>query len=124
MCMKLVFKFLPKLIILVFALILVNCQQEDETVIKEPQTIQKPDSGLKSRKVTLEQVPNINSFINQKFSSKQRTSSGTDYVITNFGNIPLDNITEVIDTIGNINYSFAILPKRIEQNKFFNFVIY
>ena len=122
--MKLVFKFLPKLIILVFALILVNCQQEDETVIKEPQTIQKPDSGLKSRKVTLEQVPNINSFINQKFSSKQRTSSGTDYVITNFGNIPLDNITEVIDTIGNINYSFAILPKRIEQNKFFNFVIY
>ena len=51
--MKPLFKHLPKLFILLFALILVNCQQQDETITEELQLIEKSDFGLKSRKVII-----------------------------------------------------------------------
>jgi hypothetical protein len=40
-----------------------------------------------------------------------------------FGEISLENILEVIDTLGNKNYSFILTPKTPKQNSIFNLVI-
>lgn len=107
-------------------ILFISCEKDDLIMQQENDvSIEIPDyiSGITNRKVNIKDVPKIGNFIKQRISTQQRMTNSGNYVVTSFGNIPLEDITEVTDTLGNTNYTFAIIPNSIIENRFYNLVV-
>jgi len=116
---------------MLLALLAWNCQKE-EVSVQDPEsfveTESKPFDGL--RTIALEEVPDIEGFLSSSLSKrkgyafKKDNGDSSGMVVTPFGQIPLEDILEVTDTLGNFNYTFRILPNSYIGNRFYNLVIH
>ncbi|MHA7832429.1 MAG: hypothetical protein ACX93O_15140 [Flagellimonas sp.] len=116
---------------MLLALLAWNCQKEEATV-PEPESVvetkTKPFEGR--RTIALEEVPDIEGFLSSSLSKrkgyafKKDNGNVSDMVVTPFGQIPLEDILEVTDTLGNFNYTFRILPNSYIGNRFYNLVVH
>jgi len=118
-----------KLLLGFFLTILFSCEQDLEIQEDGQFNIRQEDYDGK-RSISIEQIPEVEKFIQYSIASKKgykygkgQNSSGS-MVVTPFGNIPLNNITEVIDTLGSANYTFRLLPDSYIGNRFFNIIVH
>jgi len=120
---KLVLQF--ALLLFVFS-ILTNCKSDDITNESIETLAQDEPLGLQieTRKVDIDEISGLDKYLRRFGVGSQARITGSNIVVTPFGNIPLEDITEVIDTLGNINYTFAIIPSVYRENKFFNLIIH
>ena len=97
-----------------------NCEKENHL---EDNQIQL--ANINANKVDIKNITIVNNFLKGKFKSKvqAKSSINSNAIITPLGTIPLENISEVIDSIGNANYTFPIIPKTYFHNKFYNLII-
>lgn len=126
--MKTLTKHLSKIIsLLVIVLLLANCgkeniiddSQEQLEIVEEVNGI-----SIENNSVHVDQVPGLRQYMTVLGRMTQNRATGSNLVVTPFGNIPLENITEVVDTLGNANYTFTIIPAIHRTNKFFNLVVH
>ncbi|WP_378180893.1 Tox-REase-5 domain-containing protein [Aquimarina sp. SS2-1] len=120
--MKHYLKLVTQYICVLFVLCcFVSCQQEELEIPVENSAIEK---GTIRNMVDAKDVPALQSFVANKMKGLPQKSSGSGtYVETSFGQIPLENITEVIDLDGNTNYTFKIYPNNPEPNTFYNLIV-
>ncbi len=82
-------------------LFLWNCEKEEISHIEQVLSIEK----FHSRRISGSEIPNIIGLINKETKNVLTTKSSSS---TNYGELDIEDIVEVIDTIGNTNYSFRI----------------
>ena len=78
-----------------------NCEKEEISHIEQVLSTEK----FHSRRISGSEIPNIINLINKETKNVLTTKSSSS---TNYGELDLEDIVEVIDTIGNTNYSFRI----------------
>ncbi|MEZ4968905.1 MAG: hypothetical protein R2814_04450 [Flavobacteriaceae bacterium] len=105
-----------KILLLCFMVLLVNCEKEDQ-VIKS----QEIDSGtpISVTSVTADGISDIIDLIGT--SSDKVSKSG--FISTPSGEVVMEDIIKVVDTMGNTNYSFLLLPEKNSPNSIFNLVV-
>ena len=81
------------------------------------------DNSYSTRAIDIKDNPKLLEFLEKDVGRKQRNNKDGSAIITDFGEVPLDNIQQVIDTIGNVNYTFALRTNKQYENRFFNLVI-
>lgn len=112
---------IAKLILLFFVTILSSCEKEGISSAKETE-VKNNDISIKY--VSGKNIPNIISKINPNYGSAFKSSNSKSSLITDsFGSISVENILEVIDSLGNKNYSFTLTPKKPKPNSIFNLVV-
>ncbi|WP_417785522.1 hypothetical protein [Tenacibaculum sp.] len=100
------------------SILLWSCEKENTTAISDPEAIEI-SSKIKSKYVSGNEIPEIMNLLqpNSKVFYK------TNLITTPIGEIEIDNILQVIDSLGNENYSFLLMPKNPKPNSIFNLVI-
>nr|WP_288932325.1 hypothetical protein [uncultured Allomuricauda sp.] len=126
--MKQLRNLLPAMLL---ALLAWNCQKEEATILEPESVVETEIKAFEGRRtVALEEVPDIEGFLSSGLSKrkgytfKKDHGTASDMVITPFGQIPLEDILEVTDTLGNFNYTFRILPSSYIGNRFYNLVVH
>ncbi|WP_111307778.1 hypothetical protein [Confluentibacter sediminis] len=105
------------------SLIITNCQKEDVRPT-ETQKIEQPPASISINYVQGENIPNILSLLDPDYSSYSKANSSKSTTVPSpFGSISIENILEVIDTLGNQNYSFSLIPITPKPNSIFNLVV-
>lgn len=104
--------------ILLFSLMVLftNCEKDSQTI--KYQEID-PGTPISVTNVTSDEISVILDLIGS--SSGKVSKSG--FTSTPYGDVELENILKVVDTIGNINYSLLLLPETDRPNSIFNLVI-
>ena len=104
--------------ILLFSLMVLftNCEKDSQTI--KSQEID-PGTPISVTNVTSDEISVILDLIGS--SSGKVSKSG--FTSTPYGDVELENILKVVDTIGNINYSLLLLPETDRPNSIFNLVI-
>lgn len=105
-------------------LILNGCMQDD--FYNENQNNSYNKSGLKINRITGSKAKQLAGKFNIETLSGFTINSGTgmNYKSANTGTIKYDEILEVIDTLGNTNYTFRIEGHPMESERsFFNLVV-
>jgi len=105
-------------ILFVFSVFFISCQEEETIIVRN-----KKDITRDVKNVSIKEIPDVMKYLNQDISRKTRSINNSSFVITPFGRIPLDNIAAITDTLGNSNYTFEIIPKNYQKNRFYNLVI-
>ena len=106
---------------LVISTLLFNCEKENELVIQEQIEAYQPTINYLSGNDIPKLVNTITSKVGGKVSAKNK---GGDITInTSFGEITFDNVMQVIDSIGNTNYTFKVSPRIPNDKVFYNLVI-
>lgn len=103
--------------IIAILLLLITCQKEDLT-IDEPQTEVENTSKLKTRKVSLSQVPLIQDFLTKEQNGNFFKSSKNSNI-----NLDISNIIEVIDSLDRTNYSFKFTVPNTPAGTFYNLIV-
>ncbi|MEE1961480.1 hypothetical protein V1387_02195 [Allomuricauda taeanensis] len=106
--------------------------QKDDAQFQDPTSATATETKAFGgrRTVLLEDVPDIEGFLASNLSGRKgytfNKGGGTakDMVVTPFGQIPLEEILEVSDSLGNSNYTFRILPNSYIGNRFYNLVVH
>ena len=94
-----------------------SCQKDDNININQVQ--ETGEKLFTTRTVSDVNIPNIVNLVNpNKIKLYQKDGS-----VTSFGSIHIDDILEVIDTLGNRNYSFTLIPNKPKPNSFFNLIV-
>ena len=105
--------------LILFAFILTNCQKDDTAQIEEVS-----ENNMSINYVSGEKIPNIINLLgDDNGASSKSSSSKSNTISAPFGTISIESILEVIDTTGNQNYSFTLVPKTPKPNSIFNLVI-
>jgi hypothetical protein len=104
------------ILIIGISFFITNCQKDDTDSVEQLEVVK---SNLSIKYVSSEKIPNIINLLNPN----NRSSSKSSMVSTAFGNIAIENVLEVIDTLGNQNYSFILTPKNPKPNSIFNLVV-
>lgn len=103
-----------------FVVILSSCEKEGVGTVQKAEA----KNNISIKYISGKKIPNIISIINPNYSSRLKSISSKSNMITDsFGNISVENILEVIDSLGNKNYSFTLTPKKPKPNSIFNLVI-
>lgn len=106
-------------------LFFLGCQENDDTKIIEElihDHIHEIDSGYKIREIKVSDLNVLTEFVSRSLDDNKRNTGNSDYVVTDFGWIELDNVIEVTDTNGNTNYTFAVYPNVKAKGKFYNLI--
>lgn len=112
---------ITKTLLFCFVIILLSCEKEGISTI---QNTEAKNNNISIKYVSGKNIPNIISKLNPDYSSTFKSSSSKSNMITDsFGSISTENILEVIDSLGNKNYSFTLSPKKPKPNSIFNLVI-
>jgi hypothetical protein len=112
---------ITKTLLFCFVIILSSCEKEGVSTI---QNTEAKNNNISIKYVSGKNIPNIISKLNPDYSSTFKSSSSKSNMITDsFGSISIENILEVIDSLGNKNYSFTLSPKKPKPNSIFNLVI-
>lgn len=105
-------------VMLLFLLVGICSCQKEELIHKDP------INASVTNRVSVKDVPILQEFVTNKMKGLPQKSLGNStYVETPFGQIPLENITEVIDNSGNRNYTFKIYPNNPEPHTFYNLIV-
>ena len=113
----LIFKYL-----FLFTLLLgiVGCEKDN---LKEQESSKTTNKTI-INKVDVDQIPELQGFVSQKLGKYPvKSNPSGSFVDTPFGYIPLENVTEVINTDGDTNYTFTLLPKKPKPFAIYNMVI-
>lgn len=124
MLMKSYLKNVFKSSILFFGLflVLINCQKDDTAPIQEIEEIS--ENNLSINYVSGDKIPNIINLLGaDNGASSKSNSSKSNTISARFGTISIESVLEVIDTLGNENYSFTLVPKTPKPNSIFNLVV-
>jgi len=108
------------LLLLSLLIVIAGCEKEDNAI--EDNTILEEETGDTSvslNYISGKDIPDIIKFINPKFNSASKST----LVSTPIGYIEIENILHVIDSLGNQNYSFLVLPETPKPNSIFNLVV-
>lgn len=98
-----------------------SCQKDDLVDIEDSATANKRTI---IKHVSAKDIPVLQNFIATKMNGLPQKSAGNgSYVETPFGEIPLENVTEVLDQEGYKNYTFKIHPKNPKANILYNLVV-
>jgi hypothetical protein len=112
---------ITKTLLFCIVIILSSCEKEDNITI---QNTEAKNNNISIKYVSGKNIPNIINKLNPDYSSTFKSSSSKSNMITDsFGSISIENILEVIDSLGNKNYSFTLSPKKPKPNSIFNLVI-
>ena len=116
---------------MLLALLAWNCQKEEATVPEPESVVETETKAFEGRRtIALEEAPDLEGFLSSSLSKrkgytfKKHNGNASDMVITPFGQIPLEDILEVTDTLGNFNYTFRILPSSYIGNRVYNLVVH
>ena len=104
------------ILIIGISFLITNCQKENINPVNQAE-IER--NNYLSSYISGEKIPEIINLL----EPKNKTSSKSTIISDSFGEISLENILEVIDTLGNKNYSFTLTPKTPKPNSIFNLVI-
>ncbi len=114
--------YLKVLSLLLIAIITTNCEKEEEfiTSIDNAKALEQdhPTIGY----ISGETIPDVMSLLELDNNLSLKSSGGNRASIP-FGSISTDNILAVADTLGNQNYSFALIPKSPKPHSIFNLVV-
>ncbi|MFD2563671.1 hypothetical protein [Aquimarina rubra] len=110
-------------VFLLFLLIgISSCQKEELENLTENNELTRKEVAIST--VAAKDVPVLQDFVATKMGNlPQKSSEGTTMVDSPFGLIPLEEITEVINLDGNINYTFKIYPKNPKKHSFYNLIV-
>ncbi len=98
------------------ALLLWNCEKEDFTV---PLAIEKETSLYTSRKVSISEIPEVKSYLDEKLNTALfHRVAGENEILFNY-----ESILEVTDTFQNTNYSFRFVFSDSPAGEFYNLVV-
>ena len=100
-----------------------NCEKEE--VFEQNIEVENIKESYSLNYVSAENIPEIISLFNtnDNSSSKNRSSKTSSKISIPFGTVSIKEALEVIDTLGNQNYSFNLIPKTPKPNSIFNLVI-
>ncbi|AMC10251.1 hypothetical protein Lupro_02830 [Lutibacter profundi] len=104
------------ILLLGISLLLWNCEKSDLTVTVDSEVTK---SLLTQKSVKLSDIPDVKDFLNLKVKNKLSSKTGT----LNDAIFDIDNILEVIDTLGNINYTFRFTLPNSSLDTFYNLVV-
>ncbi|MFD2727493.1 hypothetical protein [Hyunsoonleella rubra] len=111
------------ILILGVSFIATNCQKEDVTTVKETEQ-EMAGTDLSINYVSGKKIPGIVNLLGGKDGTVSKgITSKSGSIVAPFGTISIENVLEVIDTLGNQNYSFVLLPKTPKPNSIFNLVV-
>ena len=121
-------KHLPKFLLLFLLLVFTNCQEEEITesnIESFIDNIGNVDQTLKITTIDVKDVPSLGKFLDSKMpKSNTKSNDSGNYIETAFGNIPLEDVMQVIDTLGNTNHTFRIIPNIWKPNNFYNLIVH
>lgn len=119
--MKQTLQKITKTLLFCFVIILSSCEKEGVSTIENTEA---KNNNISIKYVSGKNIPNIINKLNPDYNSTFKSNSSKSNMITDsFGSISIENILEVIDSLGNKNYSFALSPKKPKPNSIFNLVI-
>jgi hypothetical protein len=98
------------------SILLWNCEKSDLT---ETVNSEVSKSLLTQKSVKLYDIPDVKDFLNLKVKNKFSSKTGA----LNDAIFDIDNILEVIDTLGNINYTFRFTLPNSSLDTFYNLVV-
>ncbi|MDX1700897.1 MAG: hypothetical protein R3250_09785 [Melioribacteraceae bacterium] len=105
-----------KILLFILMVLLINCEKDHQTI--KSQEID-PGIPISVTNVTADEI----SVILDLIGSSSGKASKTGFTSTPYGDVELENILKVVDTIGNVNYSLLLLPESDRPNSIFNLVI-
>lgn len=97
-----------------------NCDTDEIEIIENTQ-VEKSNNLINY--ISRDKIPNIINLISPNNSSGKNTTAKATEVSNAVGTISVEEILEVIDTLGNVNYSFVVTPKTSKPNSIFNLVV-
>jgi len=104
------------ILLLGISLLLWNCEKSDLTETIDTNITK---SLLAQKSVKLSVIPDVKDFLNLKVKNNLSSKTGT----LNDAIFDIDNILEVIDTLGNINYTFRFTLPNSSLDTFYNLVV-
>jgi len=116
-----------KLALFFIALVLFNCQQEDDSIKPEP-TFVYENPLYQQQIVNLSEIPEIERSIRSTYPSIFRNtnisnSTASSTSASNTTIIDVDHILEIVDTLNNKNYSIRFRFNDTPLSEFYNLVI-
>lgn len=113
--------------LLIFSLLVISCEKDEIkyhniTSNTSQWDIENLDAnGIISKKIHIKDFPIVNDYLNTRMPL--RSSNTSSRLESSFGEVSLENIQQVADTLGNANYTFAIYTSNYYPNRLFNLVI-
>lgn len=107
------------ILFLTISLSFINCEKDENIIQIEQHEIQENSLISSSKYISSKEIPDIINLIQPESNIAYKSA----LVSTPLGDIDIENILQVIDTLGNNNYSFLILPETPKPNSIFNLVI-
>lgn len=104
-------------------LLIWSCQKDDTSSGQDENT-EIHQNNVISSYISGDEIPSIIDLLGHDSNTTSRTDTSKSSTISSpFGSISIENILEVIDTLGNKKYSFKLTPKMPKINSIFNLVI-
>jgi A nuclease family of the HNH/ENDO VII superfamily with conserved AHH len=107
------------LLTIMVSLIVISCQTDDLTTIKEQEIV--PKSLYKQKTVSLAEIPNIEQKVIEK--TNPDVFNRTEGTNSNQAIFETENILEIIDTLNNANYSIQFRFPDTPISTFYNLVV-
>src|SRR5690554_4749621 len=108
------------------ALILVNCEKETREMKSEEIDLKiveseeiDPGTPVSVTNISTEEIPDFLELIG---TGTEKTSK-PGFTPTPLGDVVMESVIKAVDTLGNTNYSFLLLPETDSPDSFFNLVV-
>ena len=98
--------------------LLLGCNENSEPILEQEQQTENQTNIYFTKKVTIDDIPEISSYLSTNTKKGLRSKNGSDKVIFDF-----DDILEVVDTLGHTNYSINFAMTDTPYNVIYNLVI-
>ncbi len=113
--------FFKTITLLLLAILFTNCEKDDSII--QVQNLEVADANhISTRYVSGEKIPDIISLLSFDNNASLKSSNSNSIAVP-FGAISIKNVLAITDTLGNQNYSFALIPKTPKPNSIFNLVV-
>jgi len=116
--MKKILRSIVIIFTLLISISLINCQTDDDFAATESEVFEK--SLYKQRTISISEIPDLKHFI---ISQSNQGIFSTQNEPAHHVSFDLDNITEIIDTLNNKNYSLSFTFPNQSIGEFYNLIV-
>lgn len=111
------------ILIIITTVILYNCTHDEVNIKDVNVTTKNTPPKIEAKKINAQKVPILMDFLKENISKSVIYNDKGDFILTNFGYISLNGITQVTDFEKHISYTLPIIPNNKNNNSFYKLIV-